>query len=331
MKFYLESADAAGYSDGVTQGQLFAKLPQTDVLDRADVVLVRTVCGPPFKFNHHLNRLLTAGKPIVLVDYLEYGWNHNFAKGNVLGDHFCTPCTQFDNPEWGTFEAWVREANPVLTFKRELRNQDVSEKLIPIDFLAVGPRPRVQTLEEFAARPYDVTFVWGYSHPVRAKMHGRIVEAMGTKGIDVVTSFESLAKRPPNANHHRPSPLWVSIMQDYWVRKPMSEVYALQEKGRMAICLPGAGVKCFREQEAPTGTISVMLKDDLARSYPWVHGRNALMMQPGEEFESLFALATQTDITWLHAIYVTAQANLDRYRPEAYIRDYFIPNIEKRI
>lgn len=331
LKFYLESADAAGYTDGVTAGQLFNRLNVTNVLSQADVVLVRTVCGPPFKFNHHLNRLLTAGKPIVFVDYLEHGWNWDFQKGNVMGEHMgCVPCTQFDNPEWATLHGWIQAAQPILTFKRELRNQDVRDDLVPIDFLCEGPSFPVDSLEQYSTRPYDVTYVWGYSHPVRAKMAGKILEAMGTKGIDVIPSFEALVGRPNNANHHRITPLWVSIFQCYWVRKPMAEVYALQRKGRMAICLPGAGFKCFREQEAPNGTIPVMLKNDLARSYQWVHMENCLTVRPDIEFEDLYEM-TFCDPKFLHEVYVRAQQTLDKYRPDAYIRDYFIPNIEKHL
>ncbi len=332
LKFYLESADASGYRDGVTAGQLFNRLNTTNVLSQADVVLVRTVCqGEPFKFNHHLNRLLTAGKPIVFVDYLEHGWDYDFSKGNVMGEHMaCIPCTEGNNPEWGTLHGWIQQASPILHFKRELRTQDVRDDLIPIDFLAEGPSFPVDSLEQYSSRPYDVTFVWGYSNAVRPRLHGKIVEAMGTKSIDVITSFEQIPGRPGNANHHRVTPLWVAIHQAHWVRKPMAEVYALGRKGRLVVSLPGAGVKTFRDSEAPNGSLPVFLQDDLARSYPWEHMVNCFKLRVGQEFEDLYEM-TFADPKFMHQIYLNAQTNLDRYRPEAYIKNYFIPSIESHL
>jgi len=331
MKIYIDTTDANGWTDGVTHGQLFSKLPGlTTQLGAADVAIIESVCHPKYQFNHTLNRLKHTRKPWVHIDYTEWGWNWDFTKDNVLGRTDCYPCTQFDNHDWGTLKQFIQDYPPILTFQRDLMQRDVGERLIPIDFLAYMDREPVATLEEYSSRPYDVTYVWGYSHPLRPKMHSEIFEAMGTQNVEVLSSFEMLgghAKSQVVDGHQT----WVSIFSPHWVRKPMSEVFAVQRKGRCSICLPGAGFKCFREQEAPNNALMFMLENDLARAYPWRDGENCITIRSDHLFFDVF-MATQTiPMNELHELYVEGQATLDRYRAHNYIPNYVIRNIEKRL
>lgn len=328
MKIFAFSSDAQGFTDGVTTGQLIDHLPnRVTTLAQADVAVVVAVCHAGFKYNHaQLNALRASGKPWVLIDYLEYGWDWDFELPNTIKSGAC-PCTQQGNFDWAILTQFVREYPPILEFKRELRNADVRPNRIPIDFLAAWPKPPVVSLADYSSRPYDVTYVWGYSHPLRAKMHGQIFQAMGEKNTEVLSSFEMLDGR---RSHAFTCPVWVSIFTPYWVRQPMDRVLRLQEQGRIAVCLPGAGFKCFREQEAPHGTVMAMLQNDLARSYPWEHGVNALILSRGHEFENLFNYAS-ADRPWLYDIYRRGQSTLDMYRREFYIPNYVIPNIKERL
>ena len=328
MKIFAFSCDAQGFTDGVTTGQLIDHLPgRVKTLAEADVAVGVIVCHGGFKYNHaQLNALRASGKPWVLIDYLEYGWDWDFELPNTIKSGAC-PCTHRDNFDWAILTQFVREYPPILEFKRELRNKDVNERRIPIDFLAAWPKPPVVSLADYSSRPYDVTYVWGYSHPLRAKMHGQIFQAMGEKNIEVLSSFEMLGGRSQVFT----CPVWVSIFSPYWVRQPMDKVLRMQEQGRISVCLPGAGFKCFREQEAPHGTVMAMLQNDLARSYPWEHSVNCLIMRPGQEFDDLFAFATLTPKHVLYDIYRRGQTTLDKYRREAYIPNYIMPNIESRL
>lgn len=322
MKLHLLFADANGSTDGVTQAQILNHLPKSKGLADADAVIVHCVCHSKFAFNHGLNDLL-GKKPIIIMDYLEYGWNFDMRKENILGRGAEYPCTS-KNHDWGTLDQWVTQANPVLTFKRECKRKDVSSTVIPIDFTAEQPIPKTQSEAEFNARPLDVSYVWGYSHPDRARLHGEIFSAMGNMGINVIDHMEDMVTRQDS--HYFRAKTWFTMFSPYWRRRPMAEVMAVQQQSKLAVNLPGAGVKCFRRQESPVGAVMAMQSDDLADSYDWMNGVNCIKLTRGREFVELVAAAERPD---LYTIYVLGQENIRRYANPGYVRDYVLANIQK--
>lgn len=325
MKTYLMSSDANGWTDGCTRGQLYDHIPgQVKNLQDADVAIVSMICHPGYRFNHELNRL--KGKKWILIDYCEFGWNWDPNRNNILGQG-CVPC-DFSNPgpigECGTMDLFIRENPPVLTFKRELHTRDQGPTMQPIDFLAAGPIFPLETKDEFENRRLDLFFNWGYSHPDRPRVHGQIFEAMGNRNLNVISSFGHIGGK----EGYYPPGTWATIFTPWWDRRPMYEVYSAQSKAKMSLCLPGAGKKCFREQEACNNSIIILQYDPLVRAYPWTSGVNCIKLAVGHEVEGIFDATHRQD---LYEIYLLCQENMRRYRRENYIPNYLMPEIQARL
>jgi hypothetical protein len=321
MKILKASSDAQGWTDGVTTSQLMDHLPNcVESYQEADVVLVMAVCHPGFKFNHQLNDIK---KPWVLLDFTEWGWNWDFSKNNILGQSDCYPCTQPSNHEWGTLGQFINANPPVMTFQRDLKKSDVALNRRPIDFMAHLPIPETQSKGEFESRRFGVFNAFGYSHPTRARVHGQIFEAMGNKGVEVVDDYtkgDFGFSTPPNR-------LWMSVYSPHWWRKPMKDVMQWQQKAKIALALPGAGAKCFKDTESATGAIPAFVSNQLAYSYPWTQA-NSVQMDEGTEVDDLI---NALDSAPLYDIYRAAQENVRKYRIDNYLRDYFLPYIADRL
>lgn len=321
-KLFLAYADAAGNTDGVTQNQLLNHLPIVNSLAEADAIIVMCVCHSGFKFNHALNGLV-GKKPIVIVNMLEFGWQYNHDRDNVLGHDYCVPCADFGNADWGTLNLWVQESSPLFQFHRELRKVDASDKIIPIDFCAHLPKQPLDSKVAFDARPYQVFNSWGYSHPNRARVHGDIFRAMGDSNINVIDGYEKLGG---NA-FSWPARTWLSVFTPHWLRKPMSEVLKYQSQSKISISLYGAGWKCFRTSEAPENCIMAQQNNSLAWSYEWDESNSIRLNEPNEVADLLGAVE-RTD---LYDVYLASQNTIDKYRSQAYVRDYFLRNIRERL
>lgn len=329
MKIYLMPADASGYTDPVTMGQLFSHLPLTKDLNQADVVVVPVVCHLGYKFNHDLNR--AKGKKIVLFNYIEYGWDFNLEQeetGIGSGNFYPCDCRRgYGNiGEWGTLDLFFRENPPILTFQRELPQNKLSDLVLPLDFLYPPgtPKAKLQNMADYSSRKFDVFFAWGFSHQSRCRLHGDIFRMMSHEGLNVLSSFSQLDT--PGATPGS----WVSIYTPWFDRTAMPEIYKWQQKSKIAVAMPGAGRKTFRDNEASNGSLLALQEDGLVRAYPWANKVNCIRMLPGCETNSLQqALAMPPER--LYDIYRECQVNLDRYRHEHYIPNHIIPNIQKRL
>lgn len=317
MKFKILYSDAAGLVDGVTHDQLVRHIPSG-----GDIPILLTVCGHSFKFNHEINNQLK-GRKYIHVDYLEWGWQWDFKRVNEMGRSECYPCGQEGNHDWGTLHSFLADNPPVLTFQRELRRGDVRDNLIPIDFLCTSPAPRLDTKDEFNNRPYDVFSSWGYSHPNRARVHGDIFHAMGRRGINVIDGYDKLGGN----SHHVPARTWLSIFTPHWVRKPMAEVLKYQAQSKISLSLYGAGAKCFRDAEAPVGSIMAHQTHWLARSYEWDDTNSVRINEPNEVPDLLRALENPD----LYDIYCASQDTIDKYRIHRYWPEYVLRNIQERL
>jgi hypothetical protein len=176
----------------------------------------------------------------------------------------------------------------------------------------------VESRDIFNSRPIEVFFNWGYSHPIRQRMHGRIFSSAVHLNAHVVDSWtQQLEART-----------WATIHTPHYERKPLSEVMRWQQRSKVSISLPGAGVKCFRSAEAPVGAAVAMLEDDLAWSFPWIDSVNCIRIDKDCHITRLAGIIREGDV---YDIYRQGQDNIARYEQHRYANEYVIPEIAKRL
>lgn len=315
MKLFLAYAHAKGMTDGVSYGQLLRHLPLTTTVAQADAVVILACWVAGFSFNHGLNAY-AGKKPIIVIDYLEYGWDWPHDVDNVLGRGNCVPCSDTSNGHWGTLNLFMRGANPRLQFKRELRKQDSSDSVVPIEFLAHLPKSKIQSKDAFDARPLDVFNSWGLTHPSRVRAHAGMRDLMRMGLINLIEAYNGAY--PPQRS-------WLSVETPAPMRRPMTEILGYQSMAKISVSLYGAGRKCFRSAEAPENCIMAQQQDDFAWSYPWDESNSVRLHEPGEVGELLSA--TQRDD--LYELYLASQRNLDNYRLASYLPNWVMANIKR--
>lgn len=317
MRFYVQSFDQ-NWDVNPTIGESILKhLNCVDSIGLADAVIVVVCYKPNYRFHPQLN---TITKPIVLMDFTEYGWDAG-EKNNVLGMGMTRQFGHLAGDEWAKLDEWVALHPPTVHFKRELFLRDKTARLLPIEFPCMrGARP-IQTKEEFDGRPLEVFHCWGLSHPIRQKLHGDIFRNAHVCGINVIDSWAQ--------DEHFEKCNWTTIHSPHYDRKPLEYVMNWNHRAKISVSLPGAGIKCFRSAEAPVGSIMALMDDNLAWSTDWVGGYNCIRLSAGDEFGCLLR-AGWKDMD-LHDIYLASQETIDRYRAERYTREYVLPSIKERL
>lgn len=306
------SADESGQIDGTVQKLLIDYLPVVSKSE-ADVAIVFISYLHVFKFSE---QLLHINKPIVLVDFTEYGWDFG-DKNNQWGTGAHRDCGHLNTPEYALFDAWVQDRPPVLTFQRELQQRDRSPIRLPVEWPCDVPAVPLQTKEEFDARPMEVLFVWGLSNPSRPRLHGDIFRNSHDCGINVLSDWRD--------DGHFEKRNWAALYSPHWRRTHINEVHRWNQRAKISVSLPGAGAKCFRHtMESPVGSIMALPFDTLAWSFEWLHLVNCIRLVPGHEFTSLESVTHCGDL-W--DIYRWGQATVDRWRPARYVSEYIMPAI----
>lgn len=320
MKLHLMSPDAHGRIDGTLNANLYGHLPLASYED-CDAVVVPVSYYGDYAFN---TRLGDIRKPVIVVDFMEYygAWDevdtHLFGKTGGRATALPLPAG------YEVFDAWVEAVKPALYFKRELLAKDRSDTVIPIEFPCYLGGWEMENEANFNARKVEVFNCWGFSNPLRPKLHGEIFENMCGFGLNLIGAFDHFDHRM-SENIPR---LWATIFQPHFTRMPMSQVLLRQSQSKLAVSLPGAGIKCFRSGEAPVNSIMALPEDNLAWSFPWVHGENCIRLDPENLFWSLDDATKRDD---LHKIYLASQQTVDRYRTRRYLDEYLLPEIAKRL
>lgn len=328
MPIRILSPDAAGRVCGTVKSTILDRLAARP--GTPDVTVVPVSNFPDFRFNPELRAIKG---PWVMVDFLEYGagWRgertHLIGKPDRGGDGMAGSIhvLQSAAKEWEAFEVWAWDNPPALYLKRELAAKHVSPRVRPIDWTCGQPAPPVQTRAEFGARPIEVFHCWGYSNPLRTRLHADIFEAMGTRGIsadDDLNGVHNFIYHTPGARR------WLSAFVPWWRRHPMAAVMAVQQMAKISVSLPGFGLKCFRHAEAPVGAVMAMTDDPLAWSFPWECGVNCIAI-PRVDFFPLLEEWTRAD--WLYDMYRASQETIDRYRPDRYVDEYLLPLIREAV
>lgn len=330
MKLFIQSPDDQNRVDGTIQANLLNHLP--DLVGQhsdADVVIVPISQYSDYRFNPKLNDI-PKSKPVVIIDFLEYEWNYwdVWQHTHFIGLN-TRECKWLGTDHWWKFDDWAAEHRPILYFKRELQRgiEEIGggvSKVLPIEFPCyLGDQPN-QSEEEFLNRPIEVFFSWGFSHPSRPLLQAKIFEGIVTHGLGVISEkdqFEGYFRNPSART-------WTAIFSPWFSRHPITDTVWYQSRSKMSVSLPGAGTKCFRSSESPVSSIMALQEDDLAWSYPWIHGENCIRLRPGHEFEDLDAATKRAD---LYQIYLNSGATIAKYRCGPYARDYVYANIEKAL
>lgn len=319
MKVFIQSPDASLRIDGTVQKFLLDFFPErVAAQEQADVVLVPISLFADYQFNDKLDRI---HKPWVMIDYLEYEWCASAEPDTHLLGQNTRSCKWLQSPDWFKLCDWSAAHPPLAYFKRELRAKDRTETVLPVEFPCFNPAPPLQSRQEFDDRPLEVFFSWGYSHPARANLHADIFRGMATHGLEIISEWD---QRPPDGSRGT----WASIYSPWYARKPIETVLEWQQKAKLSVSLPGAGVKCFRSSESPVGSIMALQMDNLAWSFPWNDNENCIRLLPKDEFRELQFAANRRD---LYEIYLASQENIDRYRSARYVSEYILPSIGRLI
>jgi hypothetical protein len=321
MKIFVQSPDARGQIDGSVQSHLLAHLPdQVSSPHDSNVCVIPISFFADYKFNPKLNDI-PAGKPIVIIDFTEAEWCFFNEKTETHRFGYNTRENRWFNANWYPFDDWARCRQPILYFKRELLAAHVADRILPVEWPCYLSDAPVQSEEEWNRRPLEVFFNWGYSNPVRPKLHGDIFHAMNN-GIGVISEasqFDGFIQNHPAAR------AWMSVFTPWYSRVKITDLLTFQRQAKLSVSLPGAGVKCFRHAESPCESIMALQEDALAWSYPWEHGVNCVRLRNGHEFEDLDAATQRPD---LYDIYRKSQETIAHYRGPTYAREYVLARIE---
>jgi hypothetical protein len=210
------------------------------------------------------------GKKFVVIDVIEEGWNVEIKESLVLGRN---KLHNLKGEGWIRLDAFLAQNKPYLYLKRELLAKDVAENIIPIEYPSITPLLPAQTREEFNNRPISVFHYWGRSHEARLIQHGLFWVNAAIKGYavcDNVYYFNNFMAEEQNSNK------WVSFNIPHWARIDICELLKINGMSKLGLSLPGCGIKCFRTTEIINNSVIIMPEDELAYSYPLVHGKNCL-------------------------------------------------------
>lgn len=306
-------ADKNGKTDGAAHQflcQINSPLP---------IVLISRAEG--FVFNETLNSLF--GKPYLLCDYIEYGWQWQQDKNIEWGKNR----NEFDflhGDEWGKLEDFLVNNPPTLSFIRELLLSNVKENVLPIEYPGWSSPTPINTKDEFYYRPIDLFFYWGRSHEKRVQTHGDIWKGASKHGYSVcdnVYYYTDFMKEERGKKV-------VTLNIPHYGRIEIAALMAINGGSKLSLSLPGAGVKCFRSTgESPINSVMLCEADNLAWTYPFVNMQNCINIPPDANIPDFI-----NDIPhWsdLYDIYLEGVATADKYRAANYINNYILPTINK--
>lgn len=339
MNFTIVSPDKGGTVEGAINSNILSYLPRGD-----DVAVVPISRFGHFQFNEELYKIR---KPVVIVDFVEYGANDWDRKNtHIWGTNTLDNFGTFKDwgikiDEWRKFDKWVADCPPALIFKRELLAKDVSPTLQPIDYgCYVGPIP-ADSRDAFNGRPLEVFYSWGHSHEGRRRVHGEIFKQSSHLGYDLISAWDQFDPHFKHLDPNNKSRVWAAIYSPFFTRIDIKKVLLCQGRSKLSLSMPGAGIKCFRHAEAPVNAVMVKQSDDLAWSFPWVHGVNSIVVEKDQtDFDIIRGLKGDEEVPAmnealkrddLYDIYVRGLETVDKYRGARYAREYLIPKIEEAI
>lgn len=292
---------------GQTDGSAFEMLKQI----KTDIPIVLVSRSDNFVFNEELKSL----DKYVLVSFFEFGWDYNWEnRGHVFGNSFDYTYMMFRGIEWHKFNEWVYTNPPILTLQRELHKNLVRDNVLPIEYPNLtNPYPK-QSYEEFNNRPIDLLFYWGRSNEKRVQTHGDLWKGASEHGYSVsdnIYYFNEFMKEEKGRKI-------VSLNIPHYGRIDVSNLLAINNMSKLSLSLPGAGIKCFRSTgESIVNSVMVCEEDELAWTYPLVHGENCIKIyEPDTVLQTVNEALKRKD---LYQIYLNSLELADKYRLPNYL------------
>lgn len=304
------SADKTGYSPA-----------ERNVIEgvQSDVPIVLVTRREGFVFNEEL---LSFDK-WVLCNMSEMGWNFSWDYTPMFGVEWHFSNELFPGEEWKKFNKWVCDNPPVLTFQREIRKQDLTDKIKPLSYHCYVPQYEVQTREQFNARPIELANYWGRSSEERMWFQGNAYLHATKAGIDIVDNLYYLNGMLAE-NKKR---IWVTAQIPHYARIPIAEILKVVGMSKLGLSQPGCGKHCFRDAEIPAVSVMVLQDNDIAFPFEWVHGENCIRYKGDNPIPAIEEALKRGD---LYDIYVNGVKHLNKYRNPQYSK-YIEDEIKKAL
>lgn len=281
-------------------------------------------------FNEEIYSL--KGKPYVVVDFIEEGWNTEIYSSLIIGQGIIPDDFNADGG-WHTLNYFMSDYPPKIYFKRELLSTDKSSQILPIEYPSWQEDYPLQTKDEFLNRAINVFNYWGRSHEARLILHGEIWKHAARRGYTVCDNLyqfnQFMHYEKDNKNK------WLTVHIPFYDRQNISEIMKINAISKLSISLFGSGRKCFRNTgESIVNSICVMPEDDFAYSMPFIDKINCLKFSIKGDVTGLHrdwdivetceaALCMPT----LYDIYLESKKLFDWYRVYNYIENYLEPLI----
>lgn len=264
-------------------------------------------------FNEQVLEL--AGKPYCLISYVEMGWSWDRTKGHEFGKNTHEFPEVFHLDKWKVFDDFVRDNPPTISFYRELLQEQVTDKMLPISYPCFIPQQPIHTFEEFNNRAFEVFYSFGISHEFRKNIHANIWTWSSKYGYTVADNLFILEHFLANETNPRK---WASIHIPWWSRQPIEVITERMMSGKIGISPAGAGRCCFRHLEIPTVSPMIMWEDNTAwHQNDWTHGVNCIKCEQGTEVET--AIEWLKHPSELYKIYLKGIETIDKFRFDRYV------------
>ncbi len=300
--------DKNGRSDGLAFN--FLQRVKTDI----PIILVSHV--EDLIYNKEIDKL--KGKPYILADYVELNWNWHMDYGHHWGQNTDKFKEVFRSNDWEMFDEFIQNNPPIITFQRELLQQDVTDRLMPIVYPCMLQPVPIQSKEEFNSRMLDVFYTWGLSNERRKWLHAKIWKKSSTYGYAVSDNIYYLREFLKN---EKATSKWFTANIPHYARIPVEEIMMLNGISKISISLPGAGRNCFRHSESPLNSVMLMNDDELAwHQEDWVDGENCIKAEEGEEIQAAMNALRNPDLLYL--MYRNGVETLDKFRVDRYCKEY---------
>lgn len=268
--------------------------------------------------------LSLSGKPYVVVDFIEEGWNTEIQDSLFIGEGVL-PNDFVTHDGWAMLDSFMLNQPPRLYFKRELLSKDASDYYLPIEYPSWQEDYPLQTREDFHNRPINVFNYWGRSHEARLILHGEIWKNAARRGYTVCDNLYQFNHFMHHEKDNKNK--WVTCHIPFYDRQNISEIMKINAISKLSISLFGSGRKCFRHSESPYNSIMVMAEDNFAWTFEWKHGFNCIKFPltdditgVAKEWHIIERIEDALNRNDLYDIYVNSKVNMDKYRIDNYVK-----------
>jgi hypothetical protein len=343
MKAFITQFNKNGGFDP-TLNSLFVAIEKVGSVSECNVVIIPITYMNDYVADRDLmNEVESSGKKIVIVDFVEYGWDR-LETYHLFGINTKSDWSdKFQNKEYYILDDFISRnvSKLALYFKRELPKVDFSSpftfKVLPAEYPGVSTLPdynQLQSFEDFNNRPIDVMMVWGLSNPSRPLLHGEFVKQSALNGQHLVSNIDHITICQKRGDKRMVAMLHVPD----FARDSIYKLLHLQSLAKISISLNGAGKVCFRHTESSYNSVMALQEHRLERSYPWIDGvncielpnrLNSVLIDESRAYNKIMAwLENPKD---LYEMYVNGISNWQNYEVNRYSSEYILKNIKSNL